>query len=87
VDQLEEQNGVPVLLGAGDGGGKEPRAVGRGDPADGRRAVGAVTVYPDGSARGGDDGLDIKDGIKGLGFASELFLTGRGFRARLSTAR
>ena len=68
MDQLVQKYRIPVLLGTGGVGGEEPLAVGHGDRVGGRGVVGAVALNVDGSAGGGDEGLDIRDGIEGLGF-------------------
>lgn len=64
MDQLVEQDGIPILLGAGGVRGKEPLPVGHGDRVGGRGVVGAVALNADGSAGGSDRGLGIRDGAK-----------------------
>lgn len=76
MDQLVEQDGIPILLGAGGVRGKEPLPVGHGDRVGGRGVVGAVALNADGSAGGSDRGLVIRDGVKGLGFASHNTISG-----------
>lgn len=61
MDQLVEQDGIPILLGAGGVRGKEPLSVGHGDRVGGRGVVGAVALNADDSAGGSDRGLGIRD--------------------------